>query len=153
MAKYKFTKTIRPLEGICIESDGSVSKIQDSIISNVFGDLSVEWKTPTEPISFKPIVTSPIHKRKVGDFNHKIKQESQWNTKRKKCDLKSYVPVKPLKPRPKPKITVPLSSLENPYHGERAIHDVPPARPCGMFGITRPKPITRTAAMSFQNRD
>jgi len=141
MAKYKFTKTIRPTEGICIDADGTVTK------------LSV----PSVPLARSAVVTTASmmpHATTTASptVRGRTRKHDKW------ARLKGFVPPAfgPAAPAPrphrKPKITVPLSSAANPYYGERAMHDVPPARPCGMFGLSRPKPITRTAAMSFQNR-
>ena len=33
MAKYKFTKTFKILEGICINADGTVTKLPESFVS------------------------------------------------------------------------------------------------------------------------
>lgn len=131
MAKYKFTKTIKPNEGICIDANGTMSKLST---------WSVPMLKQAVAVSVAPLTWERPHK------NHK------WVRPKRYVSPNSGLAAAESKPRKKPVVVVPLTSKGNPYHGERALHDVPPARPCGIFGVSCPKPINRTTAMSFQQR-
>ena len=141
-AKYKFTKTIKPNEGICIDANGTVSKLPTlsvPMLKSVVADARVEKSRIT--ISTAPSKVESPHK------NHK------WIRPKRYVSSNSGLVAAEPKPRKKPVVVVPLTSKDNPYHGERALHDVPPARPCGIFGVACLKPINRASAMTFQNRD
>ena len=148
MAKYKFTRTLKPGQGICIDADGTVSGLQTT------GVLSAARESPSPGSDLlmglapgKPILEERTQ-HSSGENVRKGKI-SKWG--HKSCNVSSGpVLVRPQHAMPA-KIVVPLSSPTNPYYGERAMYRIPPARPCGMFGPTRPRPISRSAAMSFQH--
>jgi hypothetical protein len=139
MAKYKFTKTIKPNEGICIGANGTVSKLpipSAPMLKSVVADARVEKSRIT--ISTASSKWDRPHK------NHK------WVRPKRFVSPNPDLISAELKPRKKPKA--------KPHHGKRTFHGgwpchtVSSARPGGMFGVFCPKPINRTAAMSFQNR-
>jgi hypothetical protein len=141
MAKYKFTKTIKPNEGVCIDANGTVSKLP----------------TPSVPMLKSSVADARVEKSHItistasSKWDRPHKNHKWVRPKRFVSPNPDLISTEP-KPRKEPAVVVPLTSKDNPYHGERALHDVPPARPCGIFGVSCPKPINQTAAMSFQNR-
>lgn len=141
MAKYKFTKTIKPNEGICIDANGTVSKLpmpSAPMLKGAVADARVEKSRIT--MSTTPSKVERPHKNR------------KWVRPKRYVSSNSGLVAAQPKPREKPVAVVSLTSKDNPYHGERALHDVPPARPGGMFGVFCPKPINQTAAMTFQKR-
>lgn len=148
MAKYKFTKTYKPSEGICIGADGIVTILPKATVTpekKVTVTLTPGKSTvaafayPLSRDKARKHRKNPRHKGSAASCNTSTGQAVKSNSNRKGVTTGSTATL-----------TIPLSSPSNPYYGERALHDVPPARPCGIFGVHMPKPISYHAGMSFQ---
>ena len=149
MAKYKFTKTFKISEGICIAADGTVTKLPESFVL----------------LANKPVVKkSNLKKHSVNKTSYqkkpivKSKYDRYENWCQKRSVLQSPKPsVKVVKHCQLPKVTISLDDPNNPHYQEGVRHkristvlsSAPRIR--GAFGGVRIlKPINGLAAGAFK---
>ena len=149
MAKYKFTKIFKISEGICINADGTVTKLPESFVS----------------LTNKPVEKKSNLKKCVANkssYQKKPSVKNKYNRVEKHYQRKSVLPG--LKPSVKdgkqcqlPKITISLDDPNNPYYQEgvrhkrkaSALFSAPRTR--GAFGgVHILKPINGLAAGAFK---
>lgn len=179
MPKYKFTKTLRFNEGICIDvasgkvtplSLGSSSQCRVAIDcpsmmvdkKNNRKSFPCPRKVQSTEKSTKHIETSDAvyHSAMPHRSNKTLRRNSE--AKHHASSVKHFESLKQIKKtkkvrRSKKAYFIPLASSANPYH-ERYMHQqrnakflCNPSRH-GIFGVFVPKPVNHLAAMSFQNQ-
>ena len=153
MAKYKFTKTYRFSEGICVDADGTVTPIPIPLANQPSTKIAVHVSSrKAEHELFRKSVNK---KKKPFTQREEKRSVSAWDNNScvpQRYEKKSF-PV--ASSRPKPITTVTLNDRSNPYYSEnlRNKNLNIDQRIRGAFGgVHILKPINRIAAGSFKKR-
>ena len=155
MAKYKFTKTYRFSEGICVDADGTVTPIPQMSVNEP------QEKIIIHRVSKKLVRKSPQkfeRKKKKFFTKQKVMREaSVWIDNNRDFDLCRKKPSSVIECKATPIMTISLNHKANPYYYEnlqnlrnRAKVILPTRGALG--GVYILKPINKIAAGSFKKQ-
>jgi hypothetical protein len=157
MAKYKFTKTFKISEGICINADGTMTKLPESFVS--LTNKPVEKKSNLK----KCVANKSSYQKKQSVKNKYDRVENHYQ---QRSVLQSPRPTIQQGEKPRvqvvnhcrmPKVTISLDDPNNPHYQEgirhkrisTALSSAPRIR--GSFGgVQILKPINGLAAGAFK---
>ena len=165
MAKYRFSKTIKPGQGIVIDAHGEVSEYKPEINGekeHVIIESRLRQPHKHVQVKWNPRFRSSVH-RKVPylvknpfDWEYPMPGPSAGQRRIQQsgspCGGASRKRTAPTFLSPKrPAVTISMDDPRSPFYGMVRTIAPPEVRAGGgIFGVFAPKPVGRAAAMSFQ---